>query len=98
MAMLPRAFLDTPIAHRGLHGPGRPENSLAAAEAAIEQGYGIELDIQPVAGGAGKVAASLHGCASPIRTDPPCPSASPLCLCSAFFGSFKGQHTFFILY
>jgi glycerophosphoryl diester phosphodiesterase len=52
MAMLPRAFLDTPIAHRGLHGPGRPENSLAAAEAAIEQGYGIELDIQPVAGGA----------------------------------------------
>ena len=52
MSTLPRAFLDTPIAHRGLHGPGIPENSLAAAEAAIAKGYGIELDIQPVAGGA----------------------------------------------
>lgn len=50
MADLPRAFLDTPIAHRGLHGPGVPENSLAAAEAAIAAGYGIEMDIQPAAG------------------------------------------------
>lgn len=37
-------------AHRGLHGPkasGRmPENSLAAAEAAIAAGMGIECDIQ----------------------------------------------------
>ncbi|WP_299194936.1 glycerophosphodiester phosphodiesterase family protein [uncultured Erythrobacter sp.] len=33
-------------AHRGLHGAGRPENSLAAAEAAIEAGMGIECDIQ----------------------------------------------------
>ena len=45
--MLPDAFLTTPIAHRGLHGPGIPENSLAAAQAAIEAGYAIELDIQP---------------------------------------------------
>ena len=37
-------------AHRGLHGPGAdgvvPENSLAAAEAAIARGMGIECDIQ----------------------------------------------------
>lgn len=34
------------FAHRGLHGPGVPENSLAAAEAAIARGMGIECDIQ----------------------------------------------------
>ncbi len=33
-------------AHRGLHGPGIPENSLAAARGAIERGFGIECDIQ----------------------------------------------------
>lgn len=33
-------------AHRGLHGPGVPENSLAAAEGAIARGMGIECDIQ----------------------------------------------------
>lgn len=49
--MLPASFLTTPIAHRGLHGPGVPENSLAAARAAIEAGYGIECDIQPAADG-----------------------------------------------
>lgn len=32
-------------AHRGLHGDGRPENSMAAFRAALEGGYGIELDI-----------------------------------------------------
>lgn len=48
---LPQAFLTTPIAHRGLHGPGVPENSLAAARAAIDAGYGIELDIQPARDG-----------------------------------------------
>lgn len=32
-------------AHRGLHGNGRPENSMAAFRAALEGGYGIELDI-----------------------------------------------------
>jgi glycerophosphoryl diester phosphodiesterase len=35
-----------PFAHRGLHGPGRPENSRAAFEAAIAAGAGIELDVQ----------------------------------------------------
>ncbi len=33
-------------AHRGLHGPGRPENALSAFAAAIEVGLGIECDIQ----------------------------------------------------
>lgn len=32
-------------AHRGLHGDGLPENSMAAFRAALEAGYGIELDI-----------------------------------------------------
>nr|WP_299911549.1 glycerophosphodiester phosphodiesterase family protein [uncultured Paracoccus sp.] len=50
MMALPESFITIPIAHRGLHGPGVPENSLAAAEAAIAAGYGIELDIQPAAG------------------------------------------------
>ncbi|NQX93563.1 MAG: glycerophosphodiester phosphodiesterase [Erythrobacter sp.] len=36
----------THFAHRGLHSAGVPENSLAAAEAAIERGFGIECDIQ----------------------------------------------------
>lgn len=37
-----------PIAHRGLHdlAAGRPENSLAAFEAAAEAGYPCELDVQ----------------------------------------------------
>lgn len=50
MPALPEAFIRIPIAHRGLHGPGVPENSLAAAQAAIDAGYGIEMDIQPAAG------------------------------------------------
>jgi glycerophosphoryl diester phosphodiesterase len=33
-------------AHRGLHHEGAPENSLAAAQAAIAAGMGIECDIQ----------------------------------------------------
>ena len=32
-------------AHRGLHGDGIPENSIAAFSAAIDAGYGIELDV-----------------------------------------------------
>ena len=32
-------------AHRGLHGNGLPENSMAAFRAALEGGYGIELDL-----------------------------------------------------
>ncbi|MCK5933222.1 MAG: glycerophosphodiester phosphodiesterase [Fulvimarina manganoxydans] len=42
-----------PFAHRGLHDGNRsvPENSLAAAHAAIEAGYGIECDLQFCADG-----------------------------------------------
>lgn len=32
-------------AHRGLHSDGVPENSMAAFRAALERGYGIELDV-----------------------------------------------------
>ena len=35
-----------PFAHRGLHGAGRPENSLAAFEAAVGRGHGVELDVR----------------------------------------------------
>lgn len=41
-----RALIAKPFAHRGLHGPGVPENSRAAFEAAIAAGHGIELDVQ----------------------------------------------------
>lgn len=49
--MLHPDFLTFPLAHRGLHGPGVPENAMAAFRAAVAQGYGIELDIQPAADG-----------------------------------------------
>ncbi len=32
-------------AHRGLHGPDLPENSLGAFRAAVEHGFGMELDL-----------------------------------------------------
>lgn len=46
-------ILARPIAHRGLHDAGRGviENSLAAAEAAIAGGFGIECDVQLSADG-----------------------------------------------
>jgi len=34
------------VAHRGLHGPGVPENSCAAFEAAIAHGMALECDVQ----------------------------------------------------
>lgn len=40
------SLLLPPIAHRGLHGNGRTENSRGAFDAAIEHGYAIELDVQ----------------------------------------------------
>jgi glycerophosphoryl diester phosphodiesterase len=39
------------FAHRGLHGPGVPENSLAAVGAAIDAGAGIECDVRLSADG-----------------------------------------------
>ncbi len=44
-------LIEFPFAHRGLHGPGRIENSRAAFRAAIEAGHGIELDVQASADG-----------------------------------------------
>lgn len=38
-------------AHRGLHNETRPENSLSAFKAAVEKGYGIELDVHLLADG-----------------------------------------------
>lgn len=45
---LPEAFLRLPIAHRALHDRkrGRIENSPSAIMAAVEAGYGIEIDLQ----------------------------------------------------
>jgi len=50
---LPDVFLGPPIAHRAYHdiGAGRPENSLPAIRAAVEAGYGIEIDLQLTADG-----------------------------------------------
>ena len=39
-------FKTVRYAHRGLHGDGRAENSLTAFRAAVEAGYGIELDVR----------------------------------------------------
>ena len=52
-APLPHAFVDIPIAHRALHdrAAGRIENSPAAITAAVEAGYGIEIDLQLSADG-----------------------------------------------
>jgi glycerophosphoryl diester phosphodiesterase len=38
-------FRNIHLAHRGLHGDGVPENSMKAFSLAVEQGYGIELDV-----------------------------------------------------
>ena len=38
-------------AHRGLHGDGIPENSMAAFKLALWKGYGIELDVHLLADG-----------------------------------------------
>jgi len=45
---LPTSLLTRPIAHRGLHdvANGRAENSPKGIAAAMEHGYGIELDLQ----------------------------------------------------
>ena len=38
-------------AHRGLHDDDRPENSMSAFRAALEHGYGVELDVHLLADG-----------------------------------------------
>lgn len=51
-------------AHRGLHDENLPENSMAAFQAALEHGYGIELDIHLMKDGN---LAVIHDC-SLMRT------------------------------
>ena len=48
MVALPQSFVRLPLAHRGLHdrSAGRIENAMASFLAAVEAGYGIELDLQ----------------------------------------------------
>ena len=46
-----RRLPGTLYAHRGLHGPGVPENSLPAFRAAAAAGYGAELDVHLTADG-----------------------------------------------
>lgn len=50
---LPGAFLERPLAHRGLHdrAAGVVENSRAAVKAAVAAGYGVEIDLQLSADG-----------------------------------------------
>lgn len=50
---LPHPFVTIPLAHRAYHdvAAGRPENSRAAIQAAIDIGYGIEIDLQMSADG-----------------------------------------------
>jgi glycerophosphoryl diester phosphodiesterase len=49
----PSWLTEVPFAHRGLHDPDGtvPENSLAAFEAAVAAGHGIELDVHVSADG-----------------------------------------------
>lgn len=62
MTPLPQIFLTRPLAHRGYHDRrrGRAENSRAACAAAIEAGYGIELDVQLSADGHAMVFHDYH--------------------------------------
>ena len=41
-----RKYKNVKFAHRGLHGNGRAENSVSAFRAAVDAGYGIELDVR----------------------------------------------------
>ncbi len=47
MPSAPAWLTARPVAHRGLHDGVRPENSLAAFEAAVEAGLPLELDVHP---------------------------------------------------
>lgn len=62
MNALPDVFLDAPIAHRALHDEanGRAENNFAAIDAAIDAGFGIEIDIQQSKDGQAMVFHDYH--------------------------------------
>ena len=40
------AYRGVNLAHRGLHGEGAAENSLSAFRRAVEEGFGVELDVR----------------------------------------------------
>ena len=74
MTHLPDGFLKAPFAHRGYHNAanGCVENTRAAFVAAIDAGYGIELDVQLSSDGHAMVfhdydMTRLTGNAGPIR-------------------------------
>ncbi len=77
MIPIPTEFLTRPLAHRGYHDRslGIPENSRAAFVAAIDAGYGIELDVRLSADGEAMVfhdaslerLTSVHGLVSERR-------------------------------
>lgn len=74
MTALPVSFLKLPLAHRGYHDAdaGIYENTRAAFTAAIDAGYGIELDVQLSADGHAMVfhdyeMSRLTGESGPIR-------------------------------
>ena len=48
MTQLPKGFVTTPLAHRALHNSARGciENAPQAIRAAIDAGFGIEIDLQ----------------------------------------------------
>lgn len=62
MTPLPTAFLATPLAHRGLHDrrKGVIENSRSAVAAAVDAGYGVEIDLQLSADGEAMVFHDYH--------------------------------------
>ncbi|WP_170336339.1 glycerophosphodiester phosphodiesterase family protein [Ruegeria arenilitoris] len=71
---LPKEFMQRPIAHRALHDKAdkRPENSLAAVQAAMDAGYGVEIDLQLTSDGRAMVfhdydMTRLTGQSGPIR-------------------------------
>lgn len=57
MTPLPKSFVSHPLAHRALHdvSAGRPENSSSAIRAAMQAGYGVEIDVQLSADGTAMV-------------------------------------------
>jgi glycerophosphoryl diester phosphodiesterase len=59
---LPEGFLNLPVAHRALHdgAAGRPENSRAAVQAAVDAGYAVEIDVQPSSDGVPMVFHDYH--------------------------------------
>ena len=73
--LLPEAFLQVPLAHRGYHGRlTGVENSREAIANAVAHGYGIELDLQLSSDGQAMV---FHDETLSRMTGKACPRNSP---------------------